>query len=697
MQTHCPSRSSLLLGFMLLCFLSASAQYNFQKSFGGPNDDLAMSVIQTRKGDYLMAGRTYSFGKGKSDAWIVKTDIRGQELWRKAFGGPGSDRVNAVIENAEGNYMVVGSRQKISRKTKKLLRASAWIIELDENGEEVWSAGLGDTGQDEFTNIIQTADGGYAIAGYTTSKGAGKSDIWLVRLDGNKKLLWQKFYGGTESEGAHSLIETRDGDFVVAGSSSSYGKGSADILLIKINPYGRLIWKKPYGGSSSESVKDIIETSNGDYLLAGWTASGTESDGHTDAILMRVDVNGNGRWKNRFGEGGSAEFNQITKTQDGNYALIGSYATDSQTPSKVWFMKVSEDGRVVAQRKFPGKRTDTGNSISATRDGGLVMAGATKSYSKGGGNDIWLIKTDSEGKLSKMPEPEPEPEDTPVMAEVEVPTSDPAQIDPSGDFAKNADDMADYLKPNLYILTVGVSEFDQSEANLTFAHTDAKSISDKFETLQGSLFNKVITRKLLNQEATLLNIKMGISWLEREATQKDVILIFISSHGALDHKGNLFILPTDFNAFNLFATALNIKDLTEGMNGTPCKKLILLDACHSGQSGNDLLEFATAKALNLNNTIKELLDKEPGLTVMTSSSGKEYSYENPSWGHGAFTKAILEGLDGNADFNKNSVVSLMELNLYVTDRVKELTGGRQHPYTPINLFGDIPLFVLDRY
>jgi uncharacterized caspase-like protein len=157
----------------------------------------------------------------------------------------------------------------------------------------------------------------------------------------------------------------------------------------------------------------------------------------------------------------------------------------------------------------------------------------------------------------------------------------------------------------------------------------------------------------------------------------------------------LYILPTDFDAYNLFATALNIRDLTEGINAVTCKKLILLDACHSGQSGFDMLEFASLKNANLDQLVKELIDKEPGVTVMTSSSGKEYSYETAAWRHGAFSKAILEGLDGSADINRDGVVSLNEMDLYVSERVKELTQGRQHPYTPINLFGNIPLFVLD--
>jgi uncharacterized caspase-like protein len=170
--------------------------------------------------------------------------------------------------------------------------------------------------------------------------------------------------------------------------------------------------------------------------------------------------------------------------------------------------------------------------------------------------------------------------------------------------------------------------------------------------------------------------------------------MYFSSHGALDNKGNLYILPHDFSPVSLFATALNIKDITSGVNGTPCKKLIFMDACHSGEAGADMLEFASIKDAGIDEVARQISDAEPGVTIMTSSTGKEYSYERTSWGHGAFSKAILEGLKGLADYNHDKVIVFNELNLYVSERVKELTKGKQHPFTPLNLFGNIPVFSL---
>lgn len=257
----------------------------------------------------------------------------------------------------------------------------------------------------------------------------------------------------------------------------------------------------------------------------------------------------------------------------------------------------------------------------------------------------------------------------------------------------SAEEMANRMKPNLYILSVGVSKYKEEKYNLMFAHSDADSIAAMFNTMQGNLFNKVVTRKLLNQDANLMNIKLAINWLETEATQKDMIVMFISSHGDIDHKGNFYLLPHDFSPGNLFATALNVKDIVSGISGTPCKKMIFLDACQSGQSGSNLTEMASAKDVELGSIVKNISLVEKNMCIMTSSSGKEDSYEKRLWGHGAFTKAILEAcLKGCADYNKNKSIDLNELELYVGKRVKELTGDKQHPYTPIKSVGNVPIF-----
>lgn len=656
--------------------LSLVAQPTFTKTFGGEQDEHALAVVQTRDGEYVLAGFTHSYGAGKSDIWVMKLGVDGSEKWRKYYGKSDFDWANTLIETREGNYVLAGySKDEVTGAN------NAWILQLDTHGSLMWEKSYGGEKADEIKSIVQTRDGGFALGGFSHSFGKGKSDVWLLRLDPKGDVLWKKTYGGPGVERANSIIETFDGGYILAGFTTSFGNGKADMIMMRTDANGKSLWRKNYGGQGNDVAEVVRETPDGEYLLAGWTAS--EGQGSLDAKLMRIDGKGKVIWEKIYGDTDKDAIYDLSVTRDGGMIMTGQTSSYGAKASALWILKTNSKGKLQWQKRSNGDKDDYGHAVVQTRDGGYIVAGASKSYTRGG-SDMWVMKTNSRGDAAAAPEPELYAQD----GRPEEPVAGRNETNASSD-------PGDIFKPNLYILSIGISDYRDESANLTFAHSDAAAVADQFAKLEGSLFNRVEVRKLLNEDATLVNIKTGISWVERQATQKDMVLIFISSHGALDNKGNLYILPNDFNAYNLFATGLNIKDLTEGMNGTPCKKLILLDACHSGQSGFDLLEFASIKAINLNKIVEELVNKEPGVTVMTSSSGKEYSYENPKWGHGAFTKALLEGLQGSADFNSDQVIRLLELNLYVTERVKELTGGKQHPYTPINLFGDIPLFILD--
>ncbi|MEM7367359.1 MAG: caspase family protein [Bacteroidota bacterium] len=652
---------SLLLGTL-------SAQDTFTKVYGGKQDEHAMSVIQTRDGDYVVVGFTFSFGAGKSDIWVMKVDPYGDIIWREYYGGENFEWANDLIETRDGNYVIAG----YSRDDETDI-SDAWVFQLNRHGEMMWSETYGGDFADEAKSITQTADGGYAVTGFTFSITNGESDIWVLRLNAVGGLLWEKNYGGTGVEQGYSIIETRDEGFLIGGYQS-YNKRKhlkADMLVVKIDRNGKGIWRRAHHARGNDVVESVLETDNGDFFVAGWGFN--DANNSLDAKVLRVSSGGKVLWERNFGGKGKDAVYDIVPTDDGGYALAGQTGSYGSS-SDVWLLKLDENGTATWQKRSEGEARDWGHALCHTEDRGYLIVGGTKSFAEGG-SDMCLMKTDARGNFGKGPV---------RTAKIDVEEEMPLDAYTSS---------PEIFKPDLYVLSVGISEFDDPSVKLTYAHTDAEAISDKFSALEGSLFRKVTVKTLQNEEATLLNIKRHVSWLEKEATQKDMVLVFYSSHGALDHKGNLYLLTRDFDPHNLFATALNIRDLTEGMSATPCKKLIFLDACHSGQSGMNLL--ASIKALNLNEAVGEIVSKEPGITVMTSSSGNEFSYENPRWGHGAFTKAILEGLNGEADFNNNRVISLLELNLYVTERVKDLTNGRQHPFTPINLFGDVPLFILD--
>ncbi len=664
-------RYGIFLAGMLFSLPLLHAQEKFTRTFGGTQDEHAMAVTATATGDYVIAGFTDSFGKGKSDIWVMKLDRFGQELWRQYFGNADFDWANDLIETRDGNYVIAGYT-----RDERTGKNNAWVFQINRHGEMMWSRNYGGEDADEARSIVQTHDGGFAVAGFSFSEGRGKSDIWLLRLNAVGEIIWDKQYGGVGIEKAYSIAETADEGFLLGGYQHYNEINRADMLIVRTDRNGKGIWRRAVKAPGNNVIESLLETQTGTIVAAGWSYN--EDNRSLDGSLL--ELSSGGKVLRQLVIGGSRKdaFYDLIPTREGGYLLTGQTISFGNT-SDIWLVKLDNQLREVWQKRTLGEKNDYGRAVIEAPDGGFMIAGGTKSYGAGG-SDMWILKTDKRGNF----------EESASSLETLIATTHPP-LDPK--VIENETEAM--FKPNLYILAVGVSDYADEAANLSYAHTDAASLASKFATMEGKLFRKVEIRQYLNEDATLFNIKSGINWLERQATQKDMILVFFSAHGALDNKGNLYILPTDYQAHNLFATALNIRDLTEGMNATPCKKLIFLDACHSGQSGFDLLEFASIKAVNVNDVVTELVDTEPGVTVMTSSSGKEFSYENPLWGHGAFTKAILEGLDGEADFNKDEVVSLLELNLYVTERVKDLTDGRQHPYTPINLFGNIPLFILD--
>jgi hypothetical protein len=196
--------------------------------------DYAYSVQQTSDGGYIVAGQTYSFGAGNYDVFLVKTDANGDVQWAKTYGG---------------------------------------------------------TSSEQAFSVQQTSDGGYIVAAYTTSFGAGNNDFFFIKTDANGNVQWAKTYGGTNEDWASSVQQTSDGEYIVAGYTASFGAGSYDIFLIKADASGNVQWAKTYGGTSYDYATSVQQTSDGGYIVAGQTYSFGAGGG--DFFLIKTDENGN--------------------------------------------------------------------------------------------------------------------------------------------------------------------------------------------------------------------------------------------------------------------------------------------------------------------------------------------------------------------------------------------------------------------
>lgn len=360
----------------------------FTRTYGGIYIDAAGGARQTSDGGYIIAGRTGSYGAGGSDAYLVKTDPDGNALWSKTFGGTGADAGNSVHETSDGGYIVVGNTEPIGAGTKDV-----YLVKTGSNGDILWSKTFGGNGGDDGNSVMETSDGGYIIAGETGSYGAGSYDVYLVKTDTNGNALWAKMFGGAGNDDAHSVRQTSDGGYIIAGDTGSFGAGGSDMYLVKTDPNGVELWSKTFGGIGSDYGHSVRQTSDGGYIVSGYT--GSFGAGANDVYLVKTDQNGNELWSQAFGGTGTDDGNSVQETVDGGYIIAGVTKSFGEGYD-VYLVKTDSNGNVLWAKAFGGSGGDYGYSVQQTADGGYIIAGETGSYGAGGG-DIFLIKTDADG------------------------------------------------------------------------------------------------------------------------------------------------------------------------------------------------------------------------------------------------------------------------------------------------------------
>jgi WD40 repeat protein len=250
------------------------------------------------------------------------------------------------------------------------------------------------------------------------------------------------------------------------------------------------------------------------------------------------------------------------------------------------------------------------------------------------------------------------------------------------------------LAPKLYVLAVGMSKYKNTSYNLDFAAKDAGDFSKALSLQKGSLYRDVEVKLLTDGKATKDDVLEGLEWLKREVTARDVGVLFLAGHGINDNAGNYYFLPHDGNPEQLLRTGVAQNDIKLALNSIAGKAMFFIDSCHSG---NVLGTAKTRSLVDVNAVVNELTTAENGVIVFAASTGKQLSRESPEWGNGAFTKAVVEGLTGKADFRKTGIITHKALDFYVAERVKELTKGQQSPVsiTPSGI-SDFPIALVKR-
>jgi len=256
---------------------------------------------------------------------------------------------------------------------------------------EMWSQTYGGASSDSAEAMVQTSDGGYAIAGYTTSFGAGSYDFWLIKTDANGNVEWNQTYGGAHMESAYALVETSDGGYALAGVTNiRICHSDADFWLIKTDAYGNMLWNKTYS-KGVDCAHSVVETSDGGYALAGFTGFWFDND----IWVVKTDEYGNIEWNNVYGDGNSIA-HSLVATSDGGYAIAGDTDHAGAGGYDFWLIKTDADGSMIWNRTYGGAEDDIAHSFVVTSDGGFAIAGETSSFGAGD-SDFWLVKTDEYG------------------------------------------------------------------------------------------------------------------------------------------------------------------------------------------------------------------------------------------------------------------------------------------------------------
>lgn len=349
------------------------------KRFGGKFEDSGKMVLQTSDGGYGVVGMTESYGAGKSDVWLVKTNPRGFKEWDRAFGGAERDNGNSMRETSDGGYIIVGCTESYGDGEKDL-----WLIKTNSMGFKAWDKTLGGGAQDCGWSVEQTSDGGYITGGVTESFGTGTNDAWLVKFDSIGEVVWEKTFGLDGSDEARSVQQTEDGGYIITGQTSLIEEGISKVWLIKTDSEGNTQWEQTFGKGNGNAV---IQLDDGGYCITG-------------SSLLRTDWEGVVIWETPLGQNGMDEGTSVQQTSDGNLIVTGhirEYSGNAFNCS-VWLTKFDEMGEVIFASNYGGTKCDLAYSGQQTNDGGYIITGSTETYGVSGSDDLWLIKTDSEGK-----------------------------------------------------------------------------------------------------------------------------------------------------------------------------------------------------------------------------------------------------------------------------------------------------------
>jgi hypothetical protein len=369
-------RFSLLL---LLCALVQTlfAQTDsYQYTYGGIKKDINYAIIESHGEGMISVGYTESFGAGNFDVYVVKYDKTGGIEWSKTYGGAREDYGRHIIKTEDNGYLLLGYTNSYAEGNF----FDVLLIKIDANGVILWSKTYGVDKSEYGYKIERAHDGGYVILGEIINmiNNDKNSDVLLVKVSEKGDFEWSRIYGGIQTDYLYSIHQTKDGGYIMGGETNSFGAGEWDFYIVKVDGEGNLKWDKVYGGLKSDYGRFALPANDGGYLLGG--NSFGYGQGDMDFCLLKLDENGVLEWSKSYGELMTEYMLDMIPAGPDGY-LISGYSNSFDTKVEdVWIMNISNKGKLNWSKIFGGDYGDYGVSILLSKDNYVCVSGNTKSF-----------------------------------------------------------------------------------------------------------------------------------------------------------------------------------------------------------------------------------------------------------------------------------------------------------------------------
>lgn len=431
-----------ITSLIILCFLffTVSAQIppiEWQKSYGGSEDDRSASIIQAHDNGYITVGRSKSVdgdvlgNHGDYDYWVTKLDSVGNLTWQKSYGGSKDESAQGIIKTLDGGYLITGQSLSndgdVTGHHGDSTHYDSWIVKINSFGNLLWQKSFGGSGDEQSDYLIQNSDGNYVIIGYSNSIDGdvsvnnGQHDIWIIVINSMGNLLSEKSFGGTNEDYPQAIHQTTDGGYVFTGSSASndgdltFNNGSWDAWIVKIDSSRNVVWQKSYGGSDNDGIYAIEQTHDNGFIAVGNSGSNdgdvTGNHGDWDVWAIRLDTLGNLLWQKSLGGSGFDASNDVKETKKHEFIIAGvSESSDGDVSinkggKDIWIVLLDSIGNLIDNKSFGGTLDESAECIISLENpnnlkGGFLVTGPsfsnnldlTSHYGDTLHYDYWVFK-----------------------------------------------------------------------------------------------------------------------------------------------------------------------------------------------------------------------------------------------------------------------------------------------------------------